>query len=167
MNSKNVGFFVRFDESRHSDLIKNIDLDLYGEFSDALMVNDWPVGSLCVTVISFSTQSIDYIGLAKKGKKVVTSKNRIDFYSLVNLKRISLSLIKSKLELAQDKQFSRVVKNGIGFVEQTVWDKVINVLKEERPESAEELIVFYRYKNTLAIAYMVGLRIFFSRNVMR
>lgn len=74
MAANKNGLLIHFDEDRRSDLIQEKVEGSYEPFSDALSVHDWEIGQISVALLCFSEQTIDYIALAKKGKRVVTSK---------------------------------------------------------------------------------------------
>ena len=76
MTANKTGLLIHFDENRRRDLIKEKVEGSYEPFSDALSVHDWEIGQLSIALLCFSDTTIDYIALAKKGKRVVTSKSR-------------------------------------------------------------------------------------------
>ena len=97
MTANKTGLLIHFDENRRRDLIKEKVEGSYEPFSDALSVHDWEIGQLSIALLCFSDTTIDYIALAKKGKRVVTSKSRVEFSSTVALNSIPIQVLESKL----------------------------------------------------------------------
>lgn len=139
MPTKTTGVLLHFDEERRSDLIRDKAEGGYEAFSDALSVPDWDLGQLNIALLGFSDSTIDYIALAKKGKRVVTSKNRIDFSGLVNLHAVSLQSIEARLGAGVRHHFIRVSQGAGGVIPSVTWSALISAIKAERPNSAEDI----------------------------
>ncbi|MGH9853862.1 MAG: hypothetical protein ACREBD_28805, partial [Blastocatellia bacterium] len=85
MPAKSTGLIIHFDEGRRRDLIQEKVEGDYEPFTDALSVRDWQLRQRNIALLSFSNSTIDYISIAEKGKRVVTSKYRIQFSGMLNL----------------------------------------------------------------------------------
>ena len=88
---------VRFDEDRRADLLRERVEGDSSPFTDALSVRDWSLGEVTIALLSFSEETIDFICLARKRNQVVTSKNRIEFSSIVSLNSIPIGAIEARL----------------------------------------------------------------------
>lgn len=139
MPTKTTGLLLHFDEERRSDLIKDKVEGGYESFSDALSIPDWELGQLNIALLGFTNSSIDYIALARKGKRVVTSKNRIDFSGLVNLGSIPVQAIEARLNERLQRYFIRVSQGAGGVIPPVTWGALISAIKAERPNLAEDI----------------------------
>jgi len=136
---KTTGLLLHFDEERRSYLIQESIEGGYGEFSDALSVTDWPLGQLNIALLSFSELTIDYICLAKKDKRVVTSKNRINFSGLVNLHSIPIQELEARINNQLKRYFIKASQGTGGIIPLATWHSLINAIKEVRPSLAGEI----------------------------
>lgn len=136
---RTTGLLLHFDEERRGYLIQDNVEGGYGTFSDALSLPDWPLGQLNIALLSFSDETIDYISLAKKGKRVVTSKNRIDFSGLVNLEAISIQAIEARLSNKLQRYFTKASQGNGGVIPPTTWTALVDAIKAERPNLVEEI----------------------------
>lgn len=139
MPTKATGLLLHFDEERRNDLIQDEVEGGYKSFSDALSVLDWEFGQLNIALLSFTDSTIDYIALAKKGKRVVTSKNRIDFSGLVNLNAIPIRAVESHLNERLQRYFIRVSQGAGGVIPPATWAALISAIKAERPNLAQDI----------------------------
>ena len=139
MPSKATGLLLHFDEERRSDLIRDNVEGGYESFSDALSVPDWKLGQMNIALLGFTNSTIDYIALAKKGKRVVTSKNRIDFSGLVNLKAIPLRAIESRLNERLQRYLIKVSQGAGGVIPPTTWAALVFAIKAERPDLVQDI----------------------------
>ncbi|WP_445367468.1 hypothetical protein ACH5Y9_21045 [Methylomonas sp. BW4-1] len=139
MSTKATGLLLRFDEERRNDLILDTADEGYESFSDALSVPDWELGKLNIALLSFTDSTIDYISLAKKGKRVVTSKNRIDFSGLVNLNAISIRAVESRLNERLQRYFIKTSQGAGGIIPPATWAALISAIKAERPNLVEDI----------------------------
>jgi len=139
MPTKATGLLLHFDEERRSDLIQDKVEGGYESFSDALSVPDWELGQLNIALLGFTDSTIDYIALAKKGKRVVTSKNRIDFSGLVNLKAIPIHAIESRLNERLQRYFIKVSQGVGGVIPPAMWAALISAIRAVRPEFVEDI----------------------------
>lgn len=137
--NKPTGLLLHFDEDRRSDLIRDKAEGGYASFSDALSVPDWELGKLNVALLSFTESTIDYIALAKKGKRVVTSKSRIDFSGLVSLNAIPVRVIESRLNERLKHHFMKVSQGTGGVIPPATWVALVLAIKAERPGLAEDI----------------------------
>lgn len=74
---RTTGVLLLFDESRRADLIRDRPIEEEG-FTDTLSVSDWNLRQVNVALLSFSESTVDYICLARKGRRVATLKNRVE-----------------------------------------------------------------------------------------
>lgn len=139
MPTKATGLLLHFDEERRTDLIRDKVEGGYESFSDALSVPDWELGQLNIALLGFTDSTIDYIALAKKGKRVVTSKNRIDFSALVNLNSIPIRAVESRLNERLQRYLIRVSQGAGGVIPPATWLALISAIKAERPNLVEDI----------------------------
>lgn len=139
MTRKNTGLLVRFDESRRADLIKWKIGEGFESFSDALSVTDWDVGQLSTALLSFSESTIDYVSLAKKGNQVVTSKNRVEFSSILDVESISISEIEAILPGVIQRYFIKASQGIGGAIPPKTWEATIEAVKLLRPRLVSEI----------------------------
>lgn len=136
--AKHSGIIVRFDESRRNDLLdERIEQDT--SFSDALSVYDWELKNISVALLAFSDTTLDFICLARKGKRVVTSKNRVEFSSLVSLGGLSLSEIEAHLDSQLSNYFIRSSQGAGGKVPEATWAATLNAIRQLRPNVTDEI----------------------------
>lgn len=149
MPAKNTGLLIHFDEDRRRDLIQEKTEGSYEPFTDALSVPDWELGQLNIALLGFSNSTIDYISLVKKGKRVVTSKNRIEFSAMINLGSIPIGVIESRLNEQIQRYFVKASQGAAGgVIPPETWAALIEAIKAERPalvEDIDRLISLRRY----------------------
>lgn len=85
-----TGLLVRFDEGRRADLIRDRPIE-EESFTDTLSVSDWPLKQIDVALLGFTESTIDYICLARKGRRVATLKNRVEFSEIIPLDALTAS----------------------------------------------------------------------------
>jgi hypothetical protein len=133
------GILVYFDKERRSALIQERSEGTYTPFSDALNVDEWGVGQITVALLAFSEKTIDYMALAHKGKRVVTSKNRIEFGSIVNLNGILIADLEARLSQHVRHFFIRASRGTGGMLPPATWSALLNAIKAVRPGLAGEV----------------------------
>ena len=138
MPASTTGLLIYFDEGRRRDLVQE-KVEGYEPFSDALSVHDWEMGKLSIALLCFSETSIDYIALAKKGKRVVTSKSRVEFSSLVALGSISILAIESRLAERLQRYFIKASQGAGGVIPAATWLAIVAAIKAERPNLVGEI----------------------------
>lgn len=139
MPANKTGLLIYFDEERRRDLIQEKIKGNYEPFSDALSVPDWKLGQLNIALLCFSESTVDYISLAKKGKRVVTSKNRIQFSGMVSLHAISVNAIEFRLNERIQRYFVKSSQGAGGVIPAATWTAIIAAIKAERPALTEEI----------------------------
>lgn len=144
------GFLIFFDEGRRKDLIKDFYLNGQLEpFSEALSVLDLGVKEYDIAFLSFEVNKIDYMALARKGNRVVTSKNKIEFTNLLNLKSIDIKLIDQRMDTRIRNYFIKS-SQGIGDKLTTkTFEKLIEIIKELRPNLKEKIDIILKKKNLI------------------
>lgn len=139
MSDNKSGLFVKYSEENESQLIQEWDDGSYDPFSDALNLYDVSSGKLNLALLSFSDFKIDYICLAKKGKRVVTSKHRVEFSSILNLSSLNIDAVVNRLESKNRRFFIDATKASTGIIPKSTWMAVLEAIKAERPRLAEEI----------------------------
>jgi hypothetical protein len=139
LTASKTALLIHFDEDRRRDLIQSTVEGTYDAFSDALSVYDWDVGRLSVAILCFSDNTLDYIALAKKGKRVVTSKFKVDFSSLLNLQQISVDRIESRIPGRLKPHFIKASQGSGKPLPDTTWGALIAAIKAERPVLADDI----------------------------
>jgi hypothetical protein len=134
-----TGMLVRFDENRRADLLRERVEGDFSPFTDALSVRDWVLGDVNIALLSFSEETIDFICLARKRNQVVTSKNRIEFSSIVSLNGIPIEAIEARLSQQIQKHFIRVSGGVGGIFPPATWILLLDAIKAERPDISGEI----------------------------
>lgn len=137
--SQDSGFIVNFDEIRRSDLLSERMGDPTYSFSDALSVYDWELNEISIALLSFSSGTIDSISLAKKGRRVVTSKYRVEFSSITSLNELKIGDIEKHLGSSISRYFIRSSQGTGGRIPKETWKAVVSAIKIERPNVSSEL----------------------------
>lgn len=135
--SKQEGYIIHFDEEQRKHLIHSD--RPYATFSDALSVPDWEIKRLQVVLLSFSGSTIDYICLATRGNKVATAKSRVEFSDIVDLHKVPVIEVEKLLGSNTKLHFIRSSKGFGGRIPHKTWENVLFVIKELRPEQANEI----------------------------
>ena len=86
-------------------------------------------------MLGFSEPTIDYIALAKKGKRVATIKFHVGFSGLIDLHSIALESVESRLNARIKPFFIRTSRGVGGLVPEVTWVAVIEAVKKERAPS--------------------------------
>jgi len=139
MPANNTALLIYFDEDRRRDLIQEKIEGSYKPFTDALSVPDWVLGQLNIALLGFSNSTVDYISLAKKGKRVATAKNRIEFSGMVNLGAIPVSAIESRMNRRIQRYFVKASQGAGGLIPAATWTALIAAIKAERPALVEDI----------------------------
>src|SRR5438270_12944455 len=121
------GLLVYFDEAQRREFIREEIVGTYEPFSDALSVKDWELGKTSIALLAFSESTIDYIALAKKGRRVATSKFRVEFSGMVDLDSISVDGIESRLSERIRPHFIRTSRGMGGHIPDKTWLALIDV----------------------------------------
>lgn len=133
------GILVFFDEERRSDLLRERAEGEYAPFTDALSVRDWEIRSVSLALLCFSPDSIDFISIARKKDQVVTSKNRVEFSSLVSLNSIPIAALETHLNARLLPYFIRVSRGVGGLIPPATWDALLGAIRIERPQFSGEI----------------------------
>jgi hypothetical protein len=132
------GLLVYFDEAQRRDFIQD-ELGVYEPFSDTLSVKDWEIGQVSLALLSFSESTIDYIALAKKGRRVATVKFHVGFSGLVSLDSIPLESVESRLNERIRPHFIRTARGMGGLVPEKTWVALIDAIRKERPQLSGDI----------------------------
>jgi hypothetical protein len=139
MATNDTGLLIYFDEIRRAELIKAVAGSEYESFSDALSVRDWDIQTINIALLSFNGFTFDFMALAEKGNRVVTSKSRVEFSRIIDLGMVSIVSIEKQLGLPISKHFIRS-SSGIGSViSKNIWPRLIDAIRIERPQLANEI----------------------------
>jgi len=84
-------------------------------------------------LLSFSESTVDYISLAKKGKRVATSKSRIEFSGMVDLGAVRVAELETRLNEKIRRFFTRVTRGMGGAIPDKTWSALIDAVKAIRP----------------------------------
>lgn len=143
------GFLIIFDESRRSDLIKSYADNKIHIFSEALSVEDWKIKEYDIAFLSFNMETIDYISLAKKGSRVVTSKNKVEFIDIIDLHSISIDSINQKMKKRIQNYFIKSSQGNGDRLTQKTFEDLIKIIKELRPNLCEDINIILNKKNLM------------------
>jgi hypothetical protein len=132
------GLLVYFDEVQRREFIQD-EIGVYEPFSDALSVKDWEIGQVSLALLGFSESTIDYIALAKKGKRVATAKSHVGFSGLVSLDSISVELLESRLNERIRPHFIKTARGIGGLVPEKTWAALIDAIRKERPQLSKDI----------------------------
>lgn len=139
MSRKATGIILVFDEAQSAELLVERAEAFDESFSDTLSVHDWPIGKLCLALLSFEEGEFNYISLARKGRRVATSKNRVEFSSFVNLDHLPIEAVKGHIKPDLVRHFVRSSSGVGGSVPPGTWTEILKALLIERPEIEGEL----------------------------
>lgn len=139
MATKKTGFLVHFDEDRKKQILGDLNSNIPSPFTDALSIRDWEIGKISVALIGFSEKTIDYICLAKRGKTVVTAKQRIEFSSFVSLDSVQVSNVEQHLGSEVKRYFIKAASGIGGSFPAATWAALVDTLKKLRPHLATEI----------------------------
>ncbi|MFY9143119.1 hypothetical protein [Sulfuricurvum sp.] len=143
------GFLIIFDESRRNDLIKSYADSKIHIFSEALSVEDWKIKEYDIAFLSFDMETIDYISLAKKGSRVVTSKNKVEFIDIIDLHSISIDSINQKMKKRIQNYFIKSSQGNGERLTQKTFEDLIKIIKELRPNLCEDINIILNKKNLM------------------
>ena len=146
MSIKRTGLLIIFDEAQRHNLIQESVEGGLESFSDALSI-DWKLGQLNIALLGFSDSTIDYISLARKGKRVVTSKNRIQFSRIVDLHSIPIHEIELRLDEKIKRYFMKASQGIGGVIPPETWMAIIRVIKVLRPAIVEDIDRLFSLSN--------------------
>lgn len=133
------GILVFFDEERRADLLRERVEGDYQPFTDALSVRDWEIGGVSIALLAFSPDTLDFISIARKKKQVVTSKNRVEFSSIVALNSVPISSLERHISTRLQPHFIRVSRGTGGLIPLATWQALLEALRIERPQIASEI----------------------------
>ena len=136
--SKDEGLLIHFDEEQRKSLIGSDDEEGL-TFTDALSVPDWHIKRLQVVLLSFDGETIDYICIATKGKRVATAKSRVEFSDLVRLYSIPIKEIEAKLSSQTKLHFMKSSTGIGGKIPNKTWLSVIEIIQGLRPYLKSEI----------------------------
>jgi hypothetical protein len=137
--SKMQGLIIFFDEERRQDLLKERSEGGYETFSDALSVPDWELGKLGLALLSFSGTTIDYLAIVSRGRRVATSKYRVEFSKILDLHSVDVDVVSQALNANLKHHFIRS-SQGLGSkIPVKTWNNVIEVIKKQRPDTARDI----------------------------
>ena len=157
MTISQTGLLVHFDEARRAELVgSRINHEDSASFSDALSVPDWKIKTVEVAIISFSGTSLDYMAIALKGPKVVTGKARIEFFHLIDLQSVNLEDIERRLDNSIRSHFIRVSQGSGSRIPRATWRALIEALRQERSEIADEIDNLFRVSSSFGIRLLGG-----------
>ena len=128
-----------FNEAQRIDLLAQRIEEFDEPFSDTLSVHDWPTGKLCLALLCFEEGVFSYLALASKGRRVATSKDRVEFSSYVNLDRFPIAAIQGRIEPNLVRYFIRSSTGVGGAVPPGTWSAIIEALLQERPAIEREV----------------------------
>lgn len=135
---KAKGILIRFDESQRADLLKEKSDEGFS-FSDTLSVSDWQIKRFQVAILSFSENTLDYVCLARKGKKVATAKNRVEFFDFIDLNSLSVNDVEQAISTNIQYHFINVSSGKGGSFPDQTWSETITAIKDLRPQTSEEI----------------------------
>jgi hypothetical protein len=136
--TRGIGLLVSFPEKDEAELIVESEIGGYQPFSEVYNSANWGSGQVRVALLSFGSNTFDYIAIARRGNRVVTNKYRVDYSSIVNLQEISIDEIQLGLEKSLQNHFIRA-RDSDGLVPKATWSSVVQLLKKIRPNQATEI----------------------------
>ncbi|RLA83537.1 MAG: hypothetical protein DRG78_04040 [Epsilonproteobacteria bacterium] len=141
------GFLIIFDESRRNDLIKMYASNKIHIFSEALSINDWKIKEYDIAFLSFNMKTIDYISLVRKGSRVVTSKNKIEFIDILDVNSISIESINKKMDKRIQKYFISSSQGHGDRLTQKTFQDLIEIIKKSRPSIKNKINILLNKRN--------------------
>ena len=136
------GFIWVVDESLISTYESNIKNE--HTFTVAMSTTDWQTKKAEIFLLSFDGKCIHYASIARRNKKVVTGKNRIQLTNFVHLiPPIRLDEIDNSLSSFVRRYF---IKSSVGTGERLppkTWSEVTSAIKRLRPDISESFDRLY------------------------
>jgi hypothetical protein len=137
MSSQYGGFLFIFDEAKRLMAIE--ERASTGSFTDVVSGPDWQPKEVELCLLSFYDQQINYATLGRRGNKVAYKRYRFTFDNLVQLNDLSFGKIEYYLGSRLASHFVRS-SSGMGSrVPPKTWQKLLDVIKQLRPDAAEDL----------------------------
>jgi hypothetical protein len=131
-------FFVIDEERRATDIEEHIQQN--DTFTDAISAPDWQAKQAEIFLVSLSQDNIEYVSLARRGKRVATQKYQIrlsNFYKFDPI--ISIREIMSALDNRTQSYLTRS-STGMGSrIPSMTWQNLIGIIKRIRPDSVSTL----------------------------
>jgi hypothetical protein len=131
------GYLIRFDEEQRTDFLKS-GTDITRGFSDAFSENDWQLKEWEVCGLLFEPNFITHWALARRGKRVATSKARVQFSYIVKT-RISVSAVEQRLGAQLRNHLVRARSGVGGRVPEGTWSGLKKALGQLDPDSLAAL----------------------------
>lgn len=133
------GIIILFNEpARRKAILKAIQTHK-PSFTDALSVPDWKAKKRHLALLSFSEDRINYLGIMKRGKKVITAKYRVEFSDLIDLQDVPIAEVEARLGTSVRQNFVRSASGSGGKIAAKTWAETIQILKELRPRLANDI----------------------------
>jgi hypothetical protein len=131
------GLLVVFDEEQRKALIH--DRSSRGaKFSEALSVPDWEPRKAELALLLFDGEHLDFVALARRGKKVTTAKSKVNFRNQIALDSLSLSSLGAVAPVLKNHVI--LASRGIGGrIPAEPWARAMAEIKRLRPGSRAEI----------------------------
>jgi hypothetical protein len=107
-------------------------------FTDAVPDAVWADHKREIALVSLDGERIQYAALVEKSQLVATSKRRIRFFELVDLGNVSFEELSTDGSALKTYGFLSSTGQG-GWVPLDLWNQVVRVIKELRPQHADQL----------------------------
>jgi hypothetical protein len=134
-----AGFIFHFNEPERAKQILNAIRSGKGIFSEALSVADWNPKAGQLALLSFSGETLDYLGIAERGNRVVTGKYRVEFRELLPLSNHPISEFEALLGQSVRQHFMRSASGVGGRIPEKTWLQCLEVLKALEPAKQREI----------------------------
>ncbi len=136
--SKYKGFIIYFDDERRRKMIRRR-IERMETFSDTLSIFDWEIKVNSLALMAFSSDAVNYLGLAKCGKQVVSYKRRVDFSDVIDLEALPIDEIAKGLDTDVERYFIKSSQGSGGPVPDETWTKIIEIVKKLRPSLSDKI----------------------------
>lgn len=101
------------------------------KFSEAINLTDWKFKQKEICIISTDNKNLNYVGIAEKGKKVVSYKNRVEIKNIEEIQAIPIDYIISELGNRFKKHFIHSATGFGGKIPEGTWNDFLNILQEK------------------------------------
>lgn len=148
-----AGFIFHFNEPERASQILVAIENGKGNFTEALSVADWNPKARQLALLSFSGETIDYLGIAERGNHVVTGKYRVEFRELLRLSRHPISEFEARLGKNIRQHFMRSASGVGGRIPEKTWEQCLEVLKALEPDKQLEIERIINLANLSGTSY--------------
>ncbi|MBD3637217.1 MAG: hypothetical protein HUJ25_07700 [Crocinitomicaceae bacterium] len=141
------GFILVFDEGGRSWRIQEY-LETNRPFSEGLSSEDFKPKGKEIFIISLNGNSLDYLCLGTRKKRVLTLKNRVEFTDFIKIQpELEIGQIAGELDKSIRSHFIRTSSGQGQRIPPKTWEKLLKYIRSKRPELSEKIDRLIEKKN--------------------